>query len=75
MKIKVTEQGAIVPKELLEGVEEVEIYQESDRLVLIPTFTEDPILEFGKNPVSLNDSITDASVNLDKYVYGSPHGT
>ncbi len=37
MKIKVTEQGATIPKELLQGVEEIEIYQESDRLVLIPT--------------------------------------
>ena len=52
---------------MLEGVDEVEIKQDGKRVVVIPISEEDPIFRFGKNPVK--DSITDASVNLDKYIY------
>ena len=68
MKTEVTEQGITIPKRLLEGVKEVEIRKEKNYILVIPLSGEDPILRFGKNPVS--DNITDASENHDKYIYG-----
>lgn len=68
MKTEVTEQGITIPKQFLEGVKEVEIRKEKNYILVIPLLGEDPILRFGKNPVS--DEITDASVNHDEYIYG-----
>ena len=68
MKTEVTEQGVNIPKQLLEGVKEVEIRKEKNYILVIPLLGEDPIFRFGKNPVS--DDITDASVNHDRYIYG-----
>ena len=36
MKAKVTEEGILIPKSLLEGVDEVEIYKTGDRVVVKP---------------------------------------
>ncbi len=36
MKVKVTEQGVHIPKSLLEGVDEVEVYKAADRVVVKP---------------------------------------
>ncbi|MEW6381480.1 MAG: hypothetical protein AB1611_18020 [bacterium] len=69
MKVKVTEQGVVVPKELLEGVEEVEIRKENNLIVVVPATNGDPIMEFGKHPVIC--SASDASEHHDKYIYGS----
>ena len=74
MKAKVTERGVTVPKELLEGMDEVEIYRQ-DGMVIIrstsvadsPAWHDDPISQLGKNPVTLD--VTDASENLDRYLY------
>ncbi|MGE5658099.1 MAG: hypothetical protein ACM37W_15950 [Actinomycetota bacterium] len=69
MKVKVTEQGVVIPKDFLEGVEEVEIRKENNIIFVIVTNKSDPIFEMGMNPV--NCGISDASVNLDNYIYGS----
>jgi hypothetical protein len=42
MKIPVTEEGLVIPKELLIGIQAVEIHQEQNRIVLIPTPVEEP---------------------------------
>ncbi|MGI8494944.1 MAG: hypothetical protein ACR2L1_06490 [Pyrinomonadaceae bacterium] len=68
MKTEVTEQGVTIPKQFFEGVKEVEIRREKNFILVIPLSGEDPILRFGKNPVS--DEITDASINHDEYIYG-----
>ena len=70
MKTEVTEQG-ITKHLFLEGVTEVEIRREKNYILVIPlsSGSEDPILRFGKNPVS--DNVTDASVNHDEYIYGN----
>ncbi len=68
MKTEVTEQGITIPKELLQGVKEVEIRKEKNYILVIPLSVEDPIFRFGKNSVS--DNVTDASVNHDEYIYG-----
>ena len=67
MKAKVTELGVTIPKSLLEGIEEVEIQKENGFILVRPVITEDPIFNIGKHPIE--DSITDASVNHDHYIY------
>lgn len=37
MKVKVTEQGLLIPKELLEGFQEFEVQKENHQIVLTPT--------------------------------------
>ena len=67
MRTQVTENGITIPRGMLEGVDEVEIRKQGKNIVVIPVDEDDPIFRFGKNPVK--DTITDASVNLDKYIY------
>lgn len=65
MKVKVTEQGLTIPKELLEGIQEFEVRKENNYFVLIPTVETDPIWQLGSNPISLG--VPDASENQDAY--------
>jgi len=67
MKIKVTEQGLVIPKEWLKGIDEVEIRQENNMIIVIATSQQDSIWDLGKNPVSCD--IKDGSVNHDHYLY------
>lgn len=69
MQANVTEQGVVIPKMWLEGIDKVEISKEGDRIVLVPVVPEDPIWGLGTQPV--NDGISDASENLDSHLYGS----
>jgi virulence-associated protein VagC len=69
MRAKVTEQGIIIPKELLAGFEEVEILKEENRIVITPLAKGDPIFDLGKHPVACR--APDASANHDKYLYSS----
>ncbi len=72
MTIKVTTEGVVIPKELLDGFEEFEeadVVRENGKIVVTPKIKNDPIFEFGKHPV--RTGIHDASVNLDHYLYGS----
>ena len=69
MKATVTEQGVVIPKELLEGVKEVEIKKENDKISIIPVVKDDPILRLGMHPVRCG--ISDGSVSHNKYIYGS----
>lgn len=66
MKVKVTEQG-VVPKEFLEGVQEVEIRKKNNLIVVITTIKSDPFFEMGINPVSCG--VPDASEQTDAYIY------
>ncbi len=66
MKVTVTEQGILVPKSLLEGIQEVEIRKQNGTIVIVPIVQEDPIFQLGKDPIS--DTVTDASVNHDRYL-------
>ena len=67
MKTKVTEQGLLIPKELLEGFDEVEIRKEDKRLLIVPVSEDDPIFQLGQDPVV--GGIGDASANHDRYLY------
>ena len=65
MKVKVTETGVVVPKEMLEGIEEVEITKEGDRIIIFSVTPTDPIFGLGTNPVS--SGIDDAAEKHDSY--------
>ena len=69
MRTEVTEQGLLIPKQLLEGVKEVEIRKEKNMILVIPLPSEDPILQLGKQPIT--DDATDASIHHDRYIYRS----
>jgi virulence-associated protein VagC len=69
MQAKVTEDGVTIPKGWLEGIDEVEILREGDRIILIPIPQRDPIWDLGTNPVTCG--VTDASENHDQYLSAS----
>jgi virulence-associated protein VagC len=67
MKAKVTEQGVTIPRQMLEGVQEVDILQEEGRVVVIPILEEDPILGLGSEPVECG--APDGAEQHDRYLY------
>jgi len=69
MKAKVTKEGVVIPKEFLEGIEEVEIRKADNLVVIVPTTKSDPILGLGQHPVDCG--VSDASERHDRYLYGS----
>lgn len=68
MKVKVSDNGVIVPKTYFEGVDEVEIRKENGLILLVPISDGDPIFKLGEAPVTCG--VSDASENHDKYLYG-----
>jgi len=73
MKVKVEENGVMVPRQMLGDAEEVEIRDENGRVVIEPVQEAnqkgaDPITKLGQDPVSCGAE--DASVNHDQYLYG-----
>jgi hypothetical protein len=68
MRTKVTEHGVLIPKNLLEGIDEVEIRKERNVIVVVPVMADDPILDLGRQPVTID--VDDASANHDHYLYG-----
>jgi hypothetical protein len=67
MRTKVTEHGVLIPKMLLEGIDEVEIRQERNVIIIMPVMADDPILDLGRQPVTID--VDDASANHDRYLY------
>ena len=68
MKTKVSENGVLIPKDLLTGITEVDIRKQNGVIIVIPAGSDDPIYDIGKEPVTCG--VPDASENLDKYLYG-----
>jgi hypothetical protein len=66
MRAKVTDQGVLVPKQWLEGIDEVEIRQEHGLILIEPVAAEDPLLALGAQPV-ISD-VDDASLHHDHYL-------
>jgi hypothetical protein len=54
MTAATTEQGLLIPKALLQGAQEVEIFEEPGRIIVVLDPNEDPIRGLGKNPVTLD---------------------
>lgn len=67
MRTKVTEGGLLVPKEFLQGMDEVEIRKDRTTIVITPVTAEDPIMQLGTQPIT--DEITDASLHHDRHIY------
>lgn len=68
MRARVTQSGLLIPKALLEGVDEVEIHQEQQRIMIVPV-AGDPIRNLGPNPLDVDE--TNASEHHDEYLYPS----
>lgn len=66
MRAKVTDHGVSIPKQWLEGIDEVEIRQEKTLIVIEPVVAEDPILRLGNEPIIID--VTDASIHHDRYL-------
>lgn len=67
VRLKVTDAGVMIPRELLPDVEEVEVRKQGVVLVLRPLGDEnDPIWEMGNDAVTCG--LPDASVNHDRYL-------
>lgn len=68
MKLKVTESGVVIPRDMLPDVEEVDVRIEGSVVVLTPLpDASDPIWQMGNDPV--NCGLPDASENHDRYLY------
>ena len=67
MKTKVTEEGVLIPRDFLEGIDEVEIRQEQGGILVIPITANDPILQLGMDPIA--EPVDDASEQHDRYLY------
>jgi len=65
-RVKITEQGLLIPKHLLAEVVEVEIRQTQNVLLIVPIVVEDPILQLGVQPIV--EDVNDASINHDHYL-------
>lgn len=66
MTAKVTEQGIVIPKEMLGMMDEVEIEKLNGIVVVRPITASDPLWDLGNDPVI--EDISDASVNHDQYI-------
>ena len=67
MRTKVTENGVLIPKGWLEGINEVDIQKTQHMIIVVPVQADDPILNLGKQPIVLD--VEDASLNHDRYLY------
>jgi hypothetical protein len=67
MRTKVTEDGVLIPKVWLEGIDEVDIQRTPDMILVVPVHVDDPILNLGKQPILLD--VEDAALHHDQYLY------
>jgi len=67
MRTKVTENGVLIPKEWLEGIDEVDIQQTQNMIIVVAVQADDPILTLGTQPILLD--VEDASLHHDRYLY------
>ncbi|MGK7957115.1 MAG: hypothetical protein AB4063_17975 [Crocosphaera sp.] len=67
MKLKVTEQGVFIPKELLGDSQEVEVTKEDEKIIITAIKNKRSIWDLGKNPVECD--INDGAINHDIYLY------
>ncbi|HLM69412.1 MAG TPA: hypothetical protein VK358_17865 [Longimicrobium sp.] len=74
MKLRVTDAGVVIPREMLPDVEEVDVRVEGNVVIITPLRdpADDAIWQMGSDPVSCG--VPDASVNHDRYLYDSAPG-
>ena len=68
MRIAVTNQGVVIPRDWFPDVEDVEVEKTMDAVIVRPNIAHDPIIELAKNPVDCG--ISDGSEQHDRYVCG-----
>jgi virulence-associated protein VagC len=70
MRLKVTDAGVIIPRDMLQQAEEVDVRKEGNTVVITPVGDEnDPIWQMGSDPVTCG--VSDAASNHDVYIYQS----
>ncbi len=69
MKLKVTEKGVFIPKELLGDSQEVEVTKEDEKIIITAVKKTPSIWDLGKNPVECD--VNDSAINHDTYLYKS----
>jgi hypothetical protein len=67
MKLTATEQGLLIPKEMLGNAQDFEIVQEDEKIIITGIKKTSSIWDLGSNPVECD--VTDGAVNHDKYLY------
>ncbi|NEO52410.1 MAG: hypothetical protein F6K54_04540 [Okeania sp. SIO3B5] len=67
MKLTATEQGLLIPKELLGESQEFEIIQENGKIIITSIKKTPSIWDLGKNPVECD--VKDGAINHDRYLY------
>jgi len=67
MRLIATEQGLLIPKEMLGKEQEFEIIQEQEKIIITSIKTESSIWDLGSNPVECD--VKDGAVNHDHYLY------
>ena len=68
MKLKVTDEGVLIPKSLLGESQEVEIIKERKRIIITMKHKKTSIWDLGSKPVECD--VTDGAVKHDAYLYG-----
>ena len=67
MKLKVTEEGVLIPKSLLGESQEVEVIKEQERIIITMRQKIPSIWDLGSKPVECD--VTDGAVKHDAYLY------
>lgn len=67
MKLTATEQGLLIPKEILGKYQEFEIVQENEKIIITVIKKESSIWDLGSEPVECD--VKDGAVNHDHYLY------
>jgi virulence-associated protein VagC len=67
MKLKVTEKGVLIPRELLGESQFVEVTQEQEKIIITTIKKTSSIWELGTNPVECD--VKDAAIKHDYYLY------
>ena len=67
MRLIATEQGLLIPKEMLGKNQEFEIIQEQEKIIITSIKKESSIWDLGSNPVECD--LKDGAVNHDHYLY------
>ena len=56
MKLKVTQEGVVIPRELLGECSEIEITQQQNKLIITTVNKKPSICDLGKNPVECDEA-------------------
>lgn len=70
MRIPIPSTGLVIPKQWLGNADEAQVEQHDGVVTISPVLksADDPLWQVGQDPI--DDEITDASTNHDRYLYG-----